>query len=309
MDHKRMLMTQAAPVTIERTACELTGCRPALVSGRSTGADEQDVETVRVLYVTDPLCSGCWALEPAWRRLLYRYQGQLTVSYVYGGLLAAWDGFADRHAGIRAPADVAPHWDAVSRASGQPIDARVWLTDPPASSFPASIAAAAVRLVAPEQEGRYLRRLRELVFLEQQNIARPEVLRQALAGLEIDGGAWQAMLDSGAAERVFAADRALARRLGVRVFPTVLVESGAAGARTVAEGSLQPEALELEPAGAPPALWRAPRSATAVLDAYQTGTSAELAAALGLAVPEAERALTRAGARRRPVANGTVWER
>jgi putative protein-disulfide isomerase len=169
-----------------------------------------------------------------------------------------------------------------------------------------------VRLVAPEQEGRYLRRLRELVFLERRNIARPAVLRQALAALEIDSDAWQAMLDSGAAERVFAADRALARRLGARVLPTLLVETATAQPRAVAEGSLPPQRLEqalLDAAAAPLAPRPAPRSAAAMLDSYRSGTSAELAAALGLAVPDAERALTRAGTRRRTVANGTVWQR
>jgi hypothetical protein len=46
----------------------------------------------------------------------------------------------------------------------------------------------------------------------------------------------------------------------------------------------------------------------AVLAAYETGTSAELAAALGLSVPDAERFLGLAGAHGRTVANGTVWK-
>jgi putative protein-disulfide isomerase len=242
--------------------CDLTGC-PMPLDGRY-GVRAARQTAARLLYVTDPLCSGCWVLEPAWRRLLYRYRDALTVTYVYAGLLPAWEGFGDGSAAISAPTDVAPHWDAVASASGQPIDSRVWLTDPPGSSFPASIAAAAVRLVAREQEGRYLRRLRELVFLERRNIARPAVLRQALAALEIDSDAWQAMLDSGAAERVFAADRALARRLGARVLPTLLVETAAAQPRAVAEGSLPPQRLEqavLDAAAAPlaPRPGRSPR--------------------------------------------------
>lgn len=291
--------------------CGVTGC-PTPHPGRGYGPDGRVAEKARLLYVTDPLCSGCWALEPAWRRLLYRYGDELSVSYAYGGLLPSWDGFHDRSNGISAPADVAAHWDAVSRASGQPIDSSVWLRDPPASSFPASVAAVAVRLVAPEQEGRYLRRLRELVFLERRNIARQDVLREALAAIEIDRDGWQAMIESGAAENVFAADRTLARHLGVRVFPTILVEAAGTHPRAVAQGSLPPDVLEravLDAVAVPLAPARAPRSVEAVLDAYETGTSAELAAALDLDVRDAERELVRAGARRRPVAAGLVWER
>jgi hypothetical protein len=120
------------------------------------------------------------------------------------------------------------------------------------------------------------------------------------------------MIDSGAAERVFAADRVLARRLGARVLPTLLVESAAARPRAVAEGSLPPERVEqavLKAAAAPLAPRPAPRSPAAALDTYRSGTSAEFAAALGLAVTDAECELTRAGARRRHAGNGTVWER
>jgi putative protein-disulfide isomerase len=303
---------ESATASNATTTCDVTGCPTSLDAGQGAGAVGRSAAKAELLYVTDPLCSGCWALEPAWRRLLYRYGDQLSVSYVYGGLLPGWDGFSDRNNAIAAASDVAPHWDMVSRASGQPIDSRVWLSDPPASSFPASIAAAAVRLVAPEQERRYLRRLRELVFLERRNIARPEVLRAALAAIEIDTHGWQAMIDAGAAERVFAADRALARQLRVRVLPTLFIETATAHPRAVAEGSHSPEALEravLEAAATPLAPSPESESAAAVLDAYQTGTSAELAAALGLTVPAAERALMRTRARRRTVANGTVWER
>jgi putative protein-disulfide isomerase len=306
------MTADATTASTATSACDVTGCPTSLEAGRGASSDRQTAAKAQLLYVTDPLCSGCWAFEPAWRRLLYRYRDELSITYVYGGLLSSWDGFNDRSAGISAPADVAPHWDIVARASGQPIDSRVWLTDPPGSSFPASIAAAAVRLLAPEQEGRYLRRLRELVFLERRNIARPAVLRQALAAIGVDSDRWQAMIDTGAAERVFEADRALARRLGVRVLPTLFVEKAFVHPRVVAAGSLAPEALEqavLEAAATPLAPSQASRRAAAVLDAYQSGTGAELAAALGLAVPAAERELMRTGARRRTVANGTVWGR
>src|SRR5262249_41597511 len=198
---------------------------------------------------------------------------------------------------IAAAADVAPHWAAVSRASGQPIEPAVWLVDPPHSSFPASVAAAAVRLAAPEQEGAYLRRLRELVFLEQRNIARWTVLRGALRSIAIDGARWQAMIDTGAAAAVFDYDRVLVRSLGVRALPTILADSGAGRPRLLATGSLGPEELETEVLAAID-VSSAPRPSSAaadVLNAYQTGTSVELAAALGLSVPEAERELTRAG--------------
>lgn len=210
-----------------------------------------------ITYVTDPLCSGCWALEPAWRRL--RFREPAGVRYVYGGLLPSWDGFRDRANGIAAPEDVASHWEEVARRSGQAIDAGVWRVDPPESSFPASIAAVAVRLVAPEHEGAYLRRVRELVFLERANIARAEVLEGALATVDVDPASWRRVLDNGAARTVFGADLDFARTLGVHVLPTV-----------VADGRVITEEVRLgRPAGAPPPLQEA-------LSRYGRATTMEL---------------------------------
>lgn len=268
------------------------------------------VAGLRVVCVTDPLCSGCWALEPAWRRLLYRYGDVATVSNVYGGLLPSWKGFRDRSAGIASPADVAPHWDQVSQCSGQPIDSALWLLDPPASSFPACVAAVAVRLVAPEQEGPYLRRLRELAFLERRNIARDEVLVEALAGLEIEAGSWRAAIDDGRAEQAFRADRALARTLGAGVFPTLFTAWGSAPLRLAAQGSLGTSRLEETLlVGSPLEPRRAIPSVAAALDAYRSGTGAEFAALLEVSLAEAEQLLAAAGARSTAVGAGRVWAR
>jgi putative protein-disulfide isomerase len=264
-----------------------------------------------LVYVTDPLCSGCWALEPAWRRLVGRYPNA-SIAYVYGGLLPSWDGFSDRAAGITSPADVAPHWDAVAEASGQPIDSRVWITDPPASSFPACIAAIAVRLVVPEQEGRYLRRLRELVFLEGRNIARTEVLREALRSVEVDADAWSVVIHSGAAARLFEADRARARRLGARAFPTVFIETADGQLHVIARHASSPAAFEAAARDVASALLGppvVPASVAGVLDEYGTATTAELTAATGLSAQVVDNDLTVAGAQRRDLAPGTVWQR
>lgn len=232
------------------------------------------------------------------------------MTYVYGGLLPSWEGFRDRSAGIASPADVAAHWDRVSQRSGQPIDSAVWLLDPPASSFPACVAAVAVRLVAPELERPYLRRLRELVFLERRNIAREEVLVEALAGLELDPALWRAPIEDGRAEHAFQADRALARTLGARVFPTLFAGSGSRPMRLAAQGS--PGAAELEAAllaGSQLEPSRAVPSVAPALGAYGSGTTAELAALLEVSLPEAERRLAAAGAHSTVFGTGRLWTR
>ena len=63
-------------------------CEPPSTAGSThTGRCNGSAGTPTLVYVTDPLCSGCWAFEPAWRRLRCHYQDVVTVRIVYGGLL------------------------------------------------------------------------------------------------------------------------------------------------------------------------------------------------------------------------------
>ena len=78
-------------------------------------------------YVTDPICSHCWALEPVLGRFKKQYGHYFNFHTVMGGLLEKWDGFADVSNGIGSPSDVAGHWREVGEYSRMPVDGTVWL--------------------------------------------------------------------------------------------------------------------------------------------------------------------------------------
>jgi predicted DsbA family dithiol-disulfide isomerase len=267
-----------------------------------------ETASVQILFVTDPICSHCWAMEPAWRRFLYLYGEHVEVSHLYGGLLPHWDGFADVGAGIRAPADIPPHWDEVVERYGQPIDASVWLTDPLASSYPPSVAVHAVRALAPEREEAYLRRIRQALFLKARNIARREVLIDCAADIGLDPDRFAAALDDPASEAGFAADLAAKVRSGIRGFPTLVVTGQAGEQPRMMRGS-QPffrleRALEAMLGELPPAR---EVSVEDVLREYGTGTTREFSEVLGLDEEATSVALQRAGARSRMLAGSRLW--
>ena len=107
---------------------------------------------VKVRYYTDPACPWSWALEPSFRRLVVEFGDELAVEYVIGGMGRALE---DR-------SGFALELLEAGRQSGMPVDARLWLHDPPRGSQAAGIAVKA----AGEQgdPGPYLRRLREGFF-------------------------------------------------------------------------------------------------------------------------------------------------
>ena len=91
---------------------------------------------VLATWYTDPLDPWSWAAQPALRRLEVEFGGDVRLTFVLVGLVREMDAARARSLAL-ATLDAAV-------ASGMPADARVWLRDPPKSSYPASIAVHAV---------------------------------------------------------------------------------------------------------------------------------------------------------------------
>jgi len=178
---------------------------------------------VDLYYVTDPICSHCWALEPVLRRFEAQYGQYFNMHTLMGGLLENWNGFADTANGINGPADVAEHWREVGEHSRMPIDGTLWHDDPIESSFIPSRVFKVIHKQSPEIANTFLRRAREALFAFNQNIAQDDILidlvnKVGLSGVEI---VKQSKLPE--AETTLQDDFQLVRQLGVRGFPTIVM--------------------------------------------------------------------------------------
>lgn len=184
---------------------------------------KQANQQVRVIYFTDPICSSCWGIEPQLRKLKLTYSN-VKIEYKMGGLLPDW---SYNSGGISKPSDVAHHWDEVSLYYDIPIDGDVWLEDPLNSSYPPSIAFKAAQMQDEQKAILFLRKIREMVFLEKKNITKWEYL--SAAALHTGLNATQLKIDfQGEAKILFQKDLNLAQTFQVRGFPTIffLNESG-----------------------------------------------------------------------------------
>lgn len=187
-----------------------------------------------IYYVTDPICSHCWALEPVFRRFLLQYGHYVTVKTVMGGLLEKWDGFADVKNGISRPADVAEHWREVGEHSRMPIDGSVWLENPIASSYPASRVFKVVQEQNEEMAHLFLRRAREAVFAFNRNIADDAVLTDLVRSLGLEGEKIVKEAHSPNSQQLLMEGFSLARNLGATGFPSlVLVNEANQGVKIV----------------------------------------------------------------------------
>lgn len=173
---------------------------------------------VLILYFTDPICSSCWGVEGQLRKLKQEYGDNYEIEYIMGGLLPSWEVYGGSD--VRKPTDVAGHWDEASHYYEMPIDGNVWLEDPLASSYPPSIAFKAAQMQDKDKALIFLRRIKEMVFLEKKNITKWEHLETAAKESGLDVAKFKADYNGPAVE-LFNKDLELKKQFGVRGFPTI----------------------------------------------------------------------------------------
>ncbi|MGY3715955.1 DsbA family protein [Sutcliffiella cohnii] len=196
--------------------------------------DDNDMEVIdlnkpekkiNLYYVTDPICSHCWALEPTLRRLKEEYGHYFNFHTVMGGLLEKWgDGPVDPANGISGPSDVAGHWREVGEYSRMPIDGSLMITNPVQSSFPPSRVYKVIQKKhGDEKANEYLRRAREELFAFNANIAEVSVMIENVNNLGLDGEEIVKEAGGPIGQQLLNEDFALTAKLGVRGFPTIIM--------------------------------------------------------------------------------------
>lgn len=185
----------------------------------------QPEKKVNLYYVTDPICSHCWAIEPTLRRFVEQYGHYFDFHTVMGGLLEKWhDGPIDPANGIYKPADVAGHWREVGEHSRMPIDGSLMIDNPVQSSFPASRVFKVIQKNHDDVTAfNYLRRAREVLFAFNQNISDPSVLIDIVNKIGLDGEAIVNEAEQPIGQQLLNEDFVLTRNLGARGFPTIIM--------------------------------------------------------------------------------------
>lgn len=185
----------------------------------------QPSKVVNLYYVTDPICSHCWALEPVLRRFVEQYGEYFNFHTVMGGLLEKWhEGPIDPANGINKPADVAPHWREVGEYSRMPIDGTLMLHNPVQSSYPPSRVFKVIQKNHNDTiAAQYLRRSREALFAFNQNISEKSVMIDIVNKLGLDGEAIIMEAEQQVGLQLLNEDFDQVRSLGVRGFPTIIM--------------------------------------------------------------------------------------
>jgi len=131
---------------------------------------------VEIVYYTDPLCCWSWAMKPQLQQLKEQLGQRLFIRYCMGGMLPDWSSYHDTLNSVSRPAQMGPLWMEVHHRTAVPIYDRIWIENPPASSYPACIAVKCAALQSAVFEERMLELLQEAVMLRGNNIAKNAAL-------------------------------------------------------------------------------------------------------------------------------------
>jgi len=189
----------------------------------------QQADHVKIICYTDPLCCWSWAFEPQWRRLRYEFRDHITWQYCMGGLISSWNNYNDAVNSISRPLQMGPLWMQAHHVSGMQIQDRIWMNDPPQSSYPACVAVKCAALQSEDAEEKYLRYTREAIMLNGKNIARQNVLfeiaEQLADELNFDVQQFKEDYTTGAGIEAFKKDLQQVQYKNINRFPTLTVSN------------------------------------------------------------------------------------
>jgi putative protein-disulfide isomerase len=254
---------------------------------------------VRVRYFTDPACSSSWAAEPALRKLMVEFGADLSFIYVMSGLARQYEGEPSRHVG--------PWLDDAER-SGMPVDPRLWLEGPIASTYPACMAVKAAQEQGPEAAERYLRALREGLLCRGRKLDTTEALVEEARTAGLDVQRFRIDLGSHAIVEAFGADLEEWRALPGEELPAIQFgdEGPVHGPVRYDQWRERAVAAGAQPLGEK--VWPDPLGA---LDRFGRMATVEVQAVCDIPRPRAEAELWRLATEFRvkpePVLTGTMW--
>jgi 2-polyprenyl-6-methoxyphenol hydroxylase-like FAD-dependent oxidoreductase/predicted DsbA family dithiol-disulfide isomerase len=192
-----------------------------LVSDKFENKTLKKVKPLKILYFTDPICSTCWIFQPILRKLKLNYDSHVDIEYRMGGLLNNWEDYKNEK--ITSPLDAAMLWNDMREKHDVPMIGDVWIEDPLKSSYPASIAFKAAQLQDSDKAISFLRRMKEMLFIEKKNINNWINIEPAALFSGLDSALLKQQINASALTH-FEEDLEMAKRFDVKVFPTLLFE-------------------------------------------------------------------------------------
>ena len=170
-------------------------------------------------YVHDPMCSWCWAYRPVLQKLREHLPAEIRWKNVLGGLAPD----SDQPMPEATRQMVQAHWRQIQSSVGSEFNFDFWTRcQPRRDTYKACRAVIAASFQAAEE--RMIEAIQEAYYLRAMNPSEPAMLAELAGELGLDGSLFRRDLVSDRTEKEFQGQLALRRELGVRSFPSLVLE-------------------------------------------------------------------------------------
>ncbi|MFC0189111.1 ClpXP adapter SpxH family protein [Fictibacillus aquaticus] len=179
---------------------------------------------LEIYSVIDPFCADCWSLEPVLKKLQTEYGQYFTLRHFISGTLNTYNGLsASSKKSSRQAEKMAERWERAASLSGMSCDGDLWFENPISAPYRASLAIKAAELQGKAAGFRYLRKMREMLFLNKQNIGEDSVLQEIAASVGLDTQEFTRDLNSEAAVKALQCDLKFSSEMSVTQMPTLII--------------------------------------------------------------------------------------
>ncbi|RFU63057.1 DsbA family protein [Bacillus sp. V59.32b] len=172
---------------------------------------------IEIYVFIDPLCPECWALEPIIKKLQIEYGQLFSLKHVLSGKLASLNRGKNKNF-----ENIAQAWERTASRSGMSCDGSLWMENPIASPYSASIAIKAAELQGRKLAILFLRKLQELLFLEKQDITSMSNLTECAREVGLDVDEFMNDITSESAAKGFQCDLKITSEMDVSEIPTLV---------------------------------------------------------------------------------------
>lgn len=176
----------------------------------------------RLYYIHDPMCSWCWAYRPVLLQLRKKLPVEIQWQNVLGGLAAD----NDQPMPEQTREMIQGHWRQIESSLGTPFNFDFWIkNEPRRDTYKACRAVIAASFQQAEEA--MIESIQKAYYLRAMNPSDLPVLSGLAVELGLDRALFEADQVSAKTEIELRRQLMLRNRLGVRSFPSLVLEQGA----------------------------------------------------------------------------------
>lgn len=177
----------------------------------------------RLFYFADPMCSWCWGFAPVIAEIANACAATAPVRLTVGGLRA----FEKRPMDERARAYVRHHWQDVAASTGQPFDYGFFQREGFIyDTEPACRAAVAMRNLLPDAALDYFAAVQRAFYTQNRDVTGEDALAEVAWEFGVTPSDFKILFHAAEVVEATQADFRLTQGLGIRGFPTILLQDG-----------------------------------------------------------------------------------